>query len=384
MAAIAALAAIVVAGCADNALRLAPPSPSEPWRPADSAGPAVLPDGRAQRSSVSGGGAYTVPVTPEAAQLEPPPPRAIDPGRAYRLPELIDIAALNNPATTIAWQQARQAALAVGVMEPTFLPQISASVICGAQRTRTPLLEPIAGDDAFTTTEAGIVPLVALQWLVFDFGQRSANLDAAQQNAFAANVSFNGLHQQVICDVTIAYFRFGAAGANLLAARQTLQNSIAIGEAATARMARGLGTSVEVAQARQQTAQAKLRVVQSEGERDDSYQDLLAAMGVSPMTTLKVAGSAGRPLPRSLGEAANEMIASALAQRPEVLSAYARSQASEAGIRAAQAQFRPKVYLSAVAADATSSFSVGGSPGVEQSTTSASILVGVTIPIYSG
>lgn len=89
------------------------------------------------------------------------------------MPELIDIAQRQNPDTRIAWQQARQAALCGRNGEAIFLPIISASVIGGYQRTTTPLPYAIGNEKDLKTTGSAVIPALALQWLIFDFGQRS-------------------------------------------------------------------------------------------------------------------------------------------------------------------------------------------------------------------
>ena len=53
----------------------------------------------------------------------------------YELAELIDLAQRLNPETHEAWEQARQAALAVGLVESNYAPQISIEAIAGFQRT---------------------------------------------------------------------------------------------------------------------------------------------------------------------------------------------------------------------------------------------------------
>lgn len=378
-----ALLALAMAGCAANAVKLASGSASEPWAPSDAmTTSSLLPAADAETPQPTGPANYVVPANPAASLLQPPPQIVAD--RSYDLPALIDIAARNNPQTRIAWEEARQAALAVGMVEATFLPSISANVIAGAQRVRTPLPDNATGRSSFSTTAEAVVPALVLEWLVFDFGQRRANADLARHNAFAANIAFNGMHQRVIYNVAVAYYRYGATESQERAARRTLANSRRIADAADARMARGIGTSVEVAQARQMVAQAKLRLVEAEGARRDAYQGLLGAMGVSPTTKVKVSDVSARRLPRRLGEPTVKMIEEALAQRPDVLAAYSRFQASEAGIRAAEASFRPKIYLSAIAASDKASLSVSGLPGLGQQSTSAGVLVGITVPIYSG
>ena len=49
-------------------------------------------------------------------------PSPIDPQKRYNLVELIDIAERVNPETRVAWESARQAAIAVGLVESEYFP----------------------------------------------------------------------------------------------------------------------------------------------------------------------------------------------------------------------------------------------------------------------
>ena len=99
---------VVVAGCAQNAESLAPSSPSQPWTPGNTAGSSLLPRsdaGHGPAGADSSGRDFSVLGNPAVAELPPPPQTQA--GKVYQLPELIDIAARNNPVTRIAWEQAR-------------------------------------------------------------------------------------------------------------------------------------------------------------------------------------------------------------------------------------------------------------------------------------
>lgn len=360
----------LMAGCATNQRDLAPAVYSEPWVPSVKSG-----------MSTSTGG-FSVPANPEVAELPPLP--AIKSEHVYLLPELIDIAQQQNPDTRIAWQQARQSALAVGIAEAVFLPMISASVIGGYQKTRTPLPHAIGGYQDIDTTGSAVVPALALQWLIFDFGQRSALLEAAKQASYAANVTFNGMHQKLIYDVARTYFQYGAAQTQTKIAAQTLHNSLLIQDAAEQRRKNGIATTVEVAQARQQVAQSQLRRVVAKGNERDAYQALLGAMGVSPTLAIKVAYAEDRALPDVANLPTEQMIRLALSQRPDVLASYAAVKAATAGIKAAEADFLPKVYLAGAVAGGDGRFDIQGLPGISQQTSSSNILVGVSVPIYDG
>ena len=375
------LVPLSLAACAPNALDRAPGSASEPWAPGEEGASALLPGPRRSVDlDADGVRRFAVPADPAVSVLPAQPELA--PGRVYTLPELIDVAQAHNPLTRVSWEQARQAALAVGVTEATFLPVISASVIGGRQTVTSPLPAPLGNQRYFDTTAEGVVPLVALQWLVFDFGQRSAVLDAAKQASYGANIAFNGMHQKLIYDVTRTYYQYGAARVNERIARQALVNSRAIAAAVEARENKGLGTTVETAQARQEVAQAELRVVQSKGLARDAYQALISAMGISPLTVIQVADSGDRRLPGAMELPTEPLIKFALAQRPDVLASYAALRATHAGIKAAEAEFMPKVFLAGVAAAQNSNLSVGGLPTIGQQGSTTGVMVGATVPLY--
>lgn len=325
---------------------------------------------------------YVVPAVPAAASPFPAP---IDvPQHALTLPELIDIAQRTSPLTRIAWEEARQAAIAVGMAESLYLPLITAAAVGGWQRTRSPLPIAIGELDSIHTTASGVIPALTLQWLLFDFGERAAGVDAARHLSFAANVQFQGAHQRLIQAVALAYYNYDTARIRTRVAAQALANAETVLEAVSARHAQGLATVVELAQARRQVAQARMLQVQAQGLERDGYQALIAAIGLPADTRLNIRTLQERALPASLHEYTEEQLRAALARRPDVLSAYAAAQAAEEGVKAAEATFAPKVFLSGVAAVTHHRLNVNGLSLLGQPVSSAGILLGVTLPLYDG
>lgn len=375
------LAGILLSGCATNALKTAPQDPSQPWAP-DAAASSASTEGEPLAAAASSAKHFTVPADPEVAQMQALP--GIDQRRPYGLPELIDIAQTQNPLTRLAWHQARQAALATGMVEATYLPFISANVIGGWQDVSASLPVTVGSTSQVSNRIEGVSPQVALQWLLFDFGQRDALHKTARHNAIAANILFNGAHQKIIYDVTRSYFLYSAARSRVRIAEQNAANARKIDAAAQARNNEGRGTTVEVAQARQLVAQARFGLVQAQGAERDAYQMLLGAMGVSPMTKITIREAGRRALPESVGAPTEEMIKAALARRPDVLATFSALKASRSAIGAAQAEFMPKVFLGAVAAGGDASFSATGLPTIGQQASATGVLLGVTMPLYDG
>ena len=377
--ALAALLALSLAACAPNAENMASPAADQPWVPqGNEAGLWSL--ARAPKGAPTGTTPdFRIPADPGLAAL--PKPAGVDLARTYQLPQLIDLAQRTNPATRAAWQQARQAALAVGMVEATYLPVITASAIGGRQTLDTPVQDPLGKTVSVETTEEGTSQILALQWLVFDFGQRQAVAAAARQGATAANVLFNGAHQRLIFEVAQSYYLYGAATQRRAFAESAVKNARAIDAAADARAAQGLATSVETAQAAQAMAQAELRRVEAEGAERDAYQTLLAAVGVN--APLRVdAAAARRPLPAPANAPLDATVRMALAQRPDVAASYAALQASRSGVKAAQADYLPKVYAGGNVSWGSGDFDVGGLPTIGQQGSGTGLLVGATVPLY--
>jgi outer membrane protein len=379
------LAALALAGCATSALDMAPPSAESSWTPMVTSNGAIQPG-----PAGPGGNSYLLPPNPSLAILPPPP--AIDPNRAYGLPGLIDIAEANSPQTRIAWDAARNAALAAGITESLYLPNLTASALGAVQGFsghESGLGETVSGNNG----ASGGISALSLNWLLFDFGERGALVEAAKQTAIVSNIAFTAAHQQLIYNVSLAYYAYVAARAHNAAAAQSLANAQAVQVAAAARYQRGIGTVMDVTQAVQGTAQANLALVQARGATQDSYLALLTAMGVSPLTQLQVADPAPRQFSQDLGAPVQQIVTQALARRPDMLGAYAAEQASLAKVQAARAEFLPKFFLSATGSYSSAGLDVTALPAVgqQQGTVNLSgnhlggtILAGITVPLYDG
>jgi outer membrane protein len=162
-----AIASICLAGCAISALDMAPERPDQPWNPATTATGEIIPGAKAPPDN--SGGSYVLPSNAEVAGVPPPPP-GVDLNRAYTLPELIDIAEMNNPLMRTAWNDARKVALAAGIAESTYLPRITASaagafLTSEASNSATVTAGPLAvgGNSNPSTSARGTISAVSLE-----------------------------------------------------------------------------------------------------------------------------------------------------------------------------------------------------------------------------
>jgi outer membrane protein TolC len=314
----------MLGGCATSSLQMAPPAPDQPWTPVVDASGALT--AKPASGSIPPSQGYVLPPNPAASSL---PPATVDAERVYNLADLIDLAESTNPDTRIAWNDARNAALTAGIARSTYLPRISAAALTGKEWSHG---SSSVGNLSLgqNNSATGTVSVLSIDWLLFDFGRRDALIDAADQGAVIANVAFTGAHQKLIHVVSVAFYAYSAARARADSAVASLKDAQEIQVAAESRKTHGIGTVIEVAQARQFTAQAELARVRAEGDQADAYVALLSAIGVSPLSHIRIADVSSRPLPTDLDQPIEKVLESALQRRPDVLAAIAAQKAADA------------------------------------------------------
>ena len=372
------LACLSLAACATDRLALAPATPDRPWQipksfdlpvpgshPAGEAVPAVQDD----ETAVMLPRGNAVPIERE---------------RRYDLAGLIDLAQRNNPETREAWERARQAALAVGLAETAYVPQIAAEVVGGFQHTPLPIPSNLIAKGWFTSDTREVVPMLTAKWLLFDFGQRDSTVEAAQATAFVADVAFTGAHEKLIFAVSKAYLAIGATRGRLHVAEQALKSAEIVEDAVASKRAHELATVVELAQAKRQTAQARFNLEHAKGADSAAYSALVASIGVAPDAPILVADSSEKPLPAAPSGEVDQLVRDALSARPDIVAAFGKLHAAEASLRGAEATYYPTIGLEAQAYQNLGGLSSDGSRYFTVNEPGASVLVKVSLPLFDG
>src|SRR6516165_160340 len=370
-----AMAGFVLLGACNDTRDLAPASPDTPWQfePSKEAPTAPAPATGAKRFAV-----------PENTAVQLPSPADIDSNYSYSLVELIDIAQRRNPATRVAWEQARQAAINVGIARAAYLPSLTASAVAGWEHVVFPFPSSLVPQGFIVFNAQEVLPQLTVKYLLFDFGGRSAAVEAAGQLSIAGNVAFTAAHQQLIFNVARAYFTLDGADAALRAARQALADAKVVQQSAEALFSRGLDTIVDVQLARRATAQAQYDLAQAETGQHDAMYTLLAAMDLPPTTKLRVAGASERPLPPRIAHTVDDVLSDALRQRPDLLASVAKLRASDAEVAAARSAQFPKVSLGANVQGNIGRLSVNNAPYLGVVEPQWAALLNLEWPLYTG
>jgi outer membrane protein TolC len=225
---------------------------------------------------------------------------------------------------------------------------------------------------------------LSLKWLLIDFGERGDIANAATQTLMMANVGFNAAHQKVVFEVTRNFYELGNARQQVAVARSALRAAQTVEQAVQARLDNGLAIKPELLQAEQQSAQFAFEHEAALGAESDAQVALTDSLGILPTTPLQVADYADKPLPSPPERSMDELIDLALSQRPDLVIALANLRAKQSLVRAAHADFYPKVAIDGNVGDATLNTSAAGSNYFGGQHTIYGADVSVELPVFDG
>jgi outer membrane protein TolC len=272
-------------------------------------------------------------------------PSPIDQQKRYSLIELIDIAQRMNPETRVAWEAARQAAIALGLVESEYFPVLTLSALGGYRSGASPAPKDVAPEGFFRVTLNQVLPTVNLRWLLLDFGRRGNAWDAAKERLLAANLGFNRKHQEIIFLVQRAFFGLTSIRGKIAVAESAVDSARAVRESAEAQLRNGLATLPEVSLARQQEAQAAFDLEDVLANDRDAQVALAESIGVVPTMQIQVTDFSALPPPATLEDSIDKVIDQALEKRPDLIAKVAVLRGKDAEVRRARAAYFPTLSV---------------------------------------
>ena len=276
--------------------------------------------------------------------------------------DAVDLMLCNHPQTREVWAAARAQAAQVGVARAGWLPTLSGS----AGTTRFDYQ-----NSAYTRDSAAIT----LSWLLYDFGQRSASVESAQQLLGAAAATQDVTVQTLFLNALQAYYAAQATRAAVASALQAERSAQESFQAAAARYQVGVATPADRLQAQTALSQATLNRIKAEGEARNALGTLANALGFAAQQRIVLADLPAVPATAAFQKEVDGLIAEAQARRPDLRAAEAQLKAAEASVELARAQGRPTISLGAGPTWQESA-------GVTQQ--GGSIGLTLNVPIFSG
>jgi len=278
------------------------PAPNQPW----------VPDQLLPQVPASG------PMRTVPAELNGP----------VSLAQLTELALRLNARTRQAWLQARAEAATLGVERADEWPQLSALI--SSRRGRA--VSGTTGSPGNLLTTYG--PTVTLSYILFDFGQREADIESANYRLLAANLAQNRVLQEVAFQVEQAYYRVLAFDYLVRASRESLKNFETALDAAQRRRASGLATAGDEYRAATQVGQARLVLTRNEGELAKARGQLANAVGLPVNVTLQLQAVSESPPVSEVTQSMEALLEKAKSNRPDLIAAEARARAARANSRA--------------------------------------------------
>ena len=285
------------------------------------------------------------------------------------LPEVLNLALNNNPATRAAWADARAAAARYGSAFGAWFPELNLNGnFYKTKGTNT-------NNPSAVNTE--VIGTLSLSYLLFDFGGRSATVDEYKQTLFAANRSHDAVLRNTVLQAQVAFFSYSGALALLEANKTSVKESETNLAAAEERHRMGLATGADVLQAKTAYAQVKLALISTEGQVRKARGTLATVMGYPANASFEITTEIPEIPEGGLSQTVNQLIDEAVSLRPELQATRAQVQAAKDRIKESRSRMLPTLSAAASAGRYWIK-NISGTHG------SYSASLSLQVPIFSG
>ncbi|OIR04451.1 outer membrane protein OprM precursor [mine drainage metagenome] len=317
--------------------------------------------------------AYSPPAIPEG-YLADSACAVANVNNALTLADVVETALCNNPQTREAYANARVQAAQLGVAKSAYFPVVNDNVSANLNWANP---ESTVRKNPYNNLSNNIVA----SYLLYDFGNRDANLENARQLLQAASATQSTVVQSLLLNATQSYYQVQAAIAALSAAIESEHASEESYKAAQARYQAGVSTPADKLQAQTLLAQNTLSRITIEGTLKNAYGALANVMGLAANQAIKLTPIAITQLQQSqlaqnVDADINALIEQARVRRPDLMASEAQVKAAEASIAASRAAAKPTVSVAV-----SNSFQDGSNL---TSTNNSALGITVSIPLFSG
>ncbi|QDC80773.1 TolC family protein [Candidatus Methylopumilus universalis] len=280
------------------------------------------------------------------------------------LVEVTEAALCHNPQTREVYANAKVQSAQVGVARSLFFPSVTDTLSVTENKNRT-------------TNYSNATNRIVASYLLYDFGNRDANFENANQLLRAASASQNATVQTVLLTAVNAFYQVHANRAILNASIETERLSQESFKAAEAKYIAGVATPADKLQAQTSFANATLTKLRNEGTLKVAYGNLANVMGAPANINFQIADSKLDDIPELVDQDIDALIEQARLQRPDLMASEAQLKASLAKIEAVKADAKPKVRI-----DASNQYDENSLGQTSQNTSQLGIFL--SIPLFEG
>ena len=312
---------------------------------------------------------YTLPKIPEGYRSSNAPCGSIALDKPLTLAEVAESSLCNNPQTGQVWASVRAQAAQLGIAKSAYLPVVTDIVSNNLSAARP---ESATRSNPSLNLSNSLVA----SYLLYDFGNRNANLENARQLLLSASATQSSVVQLVLLSATVAYYQVQANIAALNAAREVERAGEESYKAANARYKAGVATPADMLQAKTAYAQLTLARITSEGNLKIANGNLVNVMGLPANQQIVLSDNYVDDVPSNILGDVNSLIEQAGQRRPDLIASEAQIKAAIAAIDASKALTKPTISVSV---------SNGFQDGSQLSSSNNAVLgLNISIPIFAG
>jgi outer membrane protein len=287
------------------------------------------------------------------------------------LAEAERLAVQNNPALTAAKYTAAAAGQVPAEYHANYSPSFAGSVTgVGADNGSRLAAGGLNNPVVYNRLGTGLT----VSQMVTDFGRTANLVEMAKLNAQAQDEAANTTRAQILLATGRAYFSVLRAQALLDVARQTIKQRQLVADQVSALADSKMKSTLDVSFANVNLSEARLMESQAINDVKASQAELATAMGLPNQMAFDVSEES---LPPQLPDTIDDLLRTAIANRPELRDLRLEESAAERFVKAEHALFFPSVAVVGSAGFAPAAFeTVPGRYGA--------VGVNLNIPIFNG
>jgi outer membrane protein len=256
------------------------------------------------------------------------------------LRETIERTLCNNPKTREAWANVKVQAANVGINQGAYLPTVQGTW----QGVRDDSVTDVTGQPQLSSASRSFVrsESLSLNWVLYDFGARSAALENANELFAAARANQDATLQTAFAQAAKDYYAAEAALGAVTTDKEVEDDAKDSFNAATERVNHGVAPITDALQAQTAYAQAVFSRAKAEGDLQTALGTLASDMALSPDTVITLPPVAGTITPDAqFDRSVTDLMDEAKRSHPSVVAAEAQVEAAAAKTRQTRDQGLP-------------------------------------------
>lgn len=261
--------------------------------------------------------------------------------REWSLSDLVDLGLGNNPRTQASWAVVRRSAAEKEAARSEYFPQLEASLLGGGADQKQ-AEDP--GSKYIRTWNASAA--LELNYLLLDCGGRGNRFSAAKAAFAASQTRDQSVLQQTLLEIQAGFHRLQTARARLVEAEAWERLAKEQFEAATLSRSVGFISDNELLAADEQRSRASAAVREARSQLEQARGAVNTLAGIRADVPLKIAARNDGIHIEALDIRVDQLIATGLKDRPDLLASTFQVQEKMALARAAASGQWPELFLS--------------------------------------